>query len=73
MQKYSLRNLQRLFRAKLSIFFNKQEYVNPKIKKIINEVYKLSENNIKLNKLNRKKTHKIFSKKVYQMIRKKNF
>ena len=73
MQKYSLRNLQRLFRAKLSIFFNKQEYVNPKIKKIINEVYKLSENNIKLNKLNRKKTHKIFSKKVYQMIRKKKF
>ena len=41
--------------------------------RLMNEVYKLSENNIKLNKLNRKKTHKIFSKKVYQMIRKKKF
>jgi putative sugar O-methyltransferase len=73
MIQYSLRSLQRLIRSKLSIFFNKKEYSNPKIIKIIDEVYQISNNYLKLQKKNRKKTHKIFSKKVFNLIRKKQF
>jgi len=69
----NLRNLQRILRAKLSIFFNKKEILNYKIQKIIDEVYQLSDDYFKFKKVNRKKTHKIFSKKVYEMIKKKDF
>ena len=68
---YTIRNFQRFLRAKLSIFFNKNENMNPQINKIINEVYKISNDNLRFKKKNRNKTHKIFSKQVFELIRKK--
>ena len=68
-----LRNLQRFLRAKLSIFFNKNENSNTEINQIINEVYKISNDNLRSEKKNRNKTHKIFSKQVFELVRKKNF
>tara|TARA_B100001057_G_scaffold488286_1_gene572380 strand:+ start:367 stop:1314 length:948 start_codon:yes stop_codon:yes gene_type:complete len=70
---FNFRNLQRYLRAKLSVFFNQQENDNPKIKKIVNEVYQISNDFLIFKKKNRKKTHKIFSKQVFQLIRNKNF
>lgn len=70
---YKLRNLLRFLRAKLSIFFNKNENFNPHINQIIDEVYKIYNDNLRYKKKNRNKTHKIFSKKVFKLIRKKNF
>ena len=70
---YTFRNLQRFLRAKLSIFFNKNENFNPQINQIIDEVYEISNDNLRYKKKNRNKTHKIFSKQVFELIRKKNF
>ena len=39
---FNFRNLQRYLRAKLSVLFNKPENENYEIKKIIDEVYKIS-------------------------------
>ena len=69
----NLRNLQRILRAKLSIFFNKKEILNYRIQKIIDEVFQLSDDYFKFKRVSRKKTHKVFSKKVYEMIKKKDF
>jgi len=70
---FLLQNFQRYLRAKLSFFYNKNEHLNPKIENLINTVHKMSEEIFSSNKLNRKETHKIFSKKVYSLIRSKKF
>ena len=70
---FLLQNFQRYLRAKLSFFYNKSEHLNPKIENLINTVHKMSEEIFLINKLNRKETHKIFSKKVYSLIRSRKF
>jgi hypothetical protein len=57
-----LRNLQRFLRAKLSIFFNTNENSNTEINQIINEVYKISNDNLRSEKKNRNNKEKKFFK-----------
>ena len=59
-----LRDLQRFLRANLSIFFNKTEYLDINKQKIIDETYELLKEILISGNSNRKKTHKIFSKKI---------
>ena len=71
MIKEFLINLQRSLRANMSAFFNQTEYTDLKKQKIIDETCDLL-NKISISgKSNRKKTHKIFSKKVYDLIKNK--
>ena len=55
-------NLQRKIRASLSFFYNNKEKADVKIEKIINETYNLLINNYEFKEIEKKKTHKIFSK-----------
>lgn len=71
MIKEFLRDLQRFLRANLSIFFNKTEYLDINKQKIIDETYKLLKEILISGNSNRKKTHKIFSKKIYYLIKNK--
>ncbi len=64
-------NLQRKIRASLSFFYNKTEKVDFKIEKIINETHNLLIKNFKLKKIEKKKTHKIFSKEIFELIKNK--
>tara|TARA_B100000787_G_C16174055_1_gene288021 strand:+ start:126 stop:1082 length:957 start_codon:yes stop_codon:yes gene_type:complete len=68
-----LRVFQRGIRSNLSFCFNKKEYINPKIKSLIHLVFKMSDEIVISKKSNRKKTHKIFSKKVFYLVRNKQF
>lgn len=63
MNESPLRIFQRKIRSNLSFYFNKKESINPEIKKLMQLVYKMSDEMVHSKKSNRKKTHKIFSKK----------
>ena len=62
---FNFRNLQRYLRATLSVFFNKQENYNPKIKKIINEVYQISNDFLILKKKIEKKLTRYLVNKFF--------
>lgn len=64
-------NLQRKIRASLSFFYSKTEKVDFKIEKIINETNNLLINNFKFKEIEKKKTHKIFSKEIFKLIKNK--
>ena len=67
MQQSKIREIQRKLRSKLSFFFEKKEKNSIKEVKLINEIYKYAKNFQELN-VNKKKTHIIFSKKVFELI-----
>ena len=73
MNESPLRIFQRKIRSNLSFYFNKKEYMDYKIKKLIQLIFKMSDEMVHSKKSNRKKTHKIFSKKIFNLVRKKNF
>ena len=62
---------QRNFRAKLSVFFNTTQFDEEKDKKLIKELILKSKKISKKNKKNYKKTHKIFSQNVLNLIQEK--
>ena len=64
-------NLQRKIRASLSFFYNNKEKADVKIEKIINETYNLLINNYEFKEIEKKKTHKIFSKEIFELIKNK--
>ena len=72
MNESPLRIFQRKIRSNLSFYFNKKEYMDRKIKKLIQLIFKMSNEMVHSKKSNRKKTHKIFSKKIYNLVRTRN-
>ena len=68
-----IRNLTRKLRAYLSFFFNVRE-VNYKNKdlKVVREIY-LKANKIKFTNNDKLTTHQLFSEKILEIIKKKNF
>ena len=73
MQESFFRTFQRYLRAKLSIFYNKQEIQTNEIKILITEIHKLCDFIFKYKKNSRKKTHKIFSKKILSLVKNGDF
>lgn len=66
-------NLQRKIRASLSYFFGKTEKESFEINKIINKTYNLLLKNLYIQRIEKKKTHKIFSQEIFYLIKNKNF
>lgn len=68
MQENILRSFQRYLRANISFFFNKKEFIDGHELKLINFINRVAKNYKLVEKKNRKKTHKIFSQKILDLI-----
>jgi hypothetical protein len=71
MREHIIRSLQRYLRANISFFFNKKEVLNDNELKLISFINLIAKNYKSLEKQKRKKTHKIFSQKILDLILKK--
>jgi len=71
MNENKIRILQRYLRAKLSFFFNKSEIMDKNKENLILDIFNKSSFMINQKKSNRKKTHQIFSRQVFDLIRTK--
>jgi hypothetical protein len=72
MKENILRSFQRYLRANISFFFNKKEIPDDFELKLVDEVNDISNNYQSIDKKKRKKTHKVFSKKILDLVHNKD-
>jgi hypothetical protein len=72
MKENIFRSFQRYLRANISFFFNKKEILDSRELKLIDSVNHIAKNYQTIDNKKRKKTHKFFSKKIFDLILKKN-
>ena len=68
MREHTIRSFQRYLRANISFFFNKKEVLDVNELKLISFISQIAKNHKPLEKQKRKKTHRIFSQKILDLV-----